>query len=154
MPRTKIMALLLMAAVPILAACAGASAAAQPLSPDDGVEAIQLIGCDVNSLAGTWLGEVAGVLTDADTGEIDYVVLSFEEPRVYGIALMATDPRRFVPVPWAQFKPDPEGGALIADADEMSLIPAPYLEEAPASLNLEQAQAIDDYWQSLGDKGN
>ena len=90
------------------------------------------------------------MLLDPETGVIDYLVLSYREPRVYGRALMVTKPQRFIPIPWAQFAPVAGKDILGLDADEMSLIPAPYLEKVPDSLGAAQASAIDRYWQSMG----
>lgn len=154
MTGTKTLVLLLLVAVPILGACAGASAADERPAPGANVQAVQLVDYQVYSPTGKWLGEVAGVLLEPETGEIGYVVLFYREPRVYGRAVMVIDPRRFIPIPWAWFAMGPDEGTLSLDADEMTLIPALYLEKAPASLNAAQALAIDDYWQSVDDEGN
>lgn len=146
MTGTKAMVLLLLVVVPILGACRGVAAADE--LPVSGVEVtdVRLIGSQVYQSSGKWLGEVAGVVFKSDTGALDYLVLSYQEPWVYGRGLMATNPQRFVPIPWARFTPGPKEGTLSLDADEMTLIPAPYLERAPVSLNAAQALAIDDYW--------
>ena len=99
--------------------------------------------------AGQWLGTVARVLLGPQTGEIGYVVLLYREPHVYGRAVMVVNRQRFVPIPWTLFTPDPAEATLDLDADETILIPAPYLEKAPAFLNTAQGRAIDDYWQSI-----
>ena len=146
----KMLTLLLLLAVPVLGACAESSAAADTPAPGTDARGVQFIGYDVYSLEGKWLGEVAGVLLDPETGVIDYLVLSYREPRVYGRAFMVTKPQRFIPIPWAQFAPVAGKDILGLDADEMSLIPAPYLEKVPDSLGAAQASAIDRYWQSMG----
>ncbi len=150
MTGTKTLALLLLVAVPVLGACAGGPATGELPPPGADVRVTQFTGYEVNSSEGKWLGEVAGVLLNPETGETVYLVLFFREPGVYGRALMVRDPRRFIPIPWALFTPDPEGGTLSLDADEMTLMPAPYLKKAPASLSAAQAQVIDDYWRSVG----
>ncbi len=152
--KVQVLTLLLLAALPILGACAGGSGTDEIPSPDADVQAIELDGDQVYNLTGKWLGEVAGVLLDPETGEVGYLVLSYREPRVYGRAVMVTDPRRFVPIPWALFTPGDGEDTLRLDADEMTLIPAPYLEKVPDSLSAAQASAIDDYWQSMGGGGN
>lgn len=154
MRKTGVLVLLMIVAVPILAACArGALVDERPATGAD-VRAVQRVGYEVRNPAGQWLGEVAGVLLDPETGEIGYVVLSYREPRVYGRAVMVVNPQWFLPIPWTLFRPNPTEGRLTLDADEMILIPAPYLEKAPAFLNAEQVQAIDDYWKSLDGEGN
>jgi sporulation protein YlmC with PRC-barrel domain len=154
MTGTRALVLLLIVAVPILGACArGVGADELPASGAD-VQIVELVGYQVYNPTGKWLGEVAGVLLELKTGEVGYVVLSYREPRVYGRAVMVTNPQRFIPIPWAWFTPGPEKHTLSLDAGEMTLIPAPYLGKAPVSLNAELAQAIDDYWQSVNGKGN
>lgn len=149
-----VLVLLLTVAASILGACAGgAPAVGLPPSGAD-VQAAQLVGYEVCNPAGQWLGKVARVLSDPETGEIAYVVLSYREPHVYGRAVMVVNPQRFLPIPWALFTPHPEERTLDLDADEMILIPAPYLDQAPASLTPEQAQAINSYWQSEGGEGS
>lgn len=148
---TKTLVLLFLIATPLLAACTGASVAA---GDDIDGQIAQLDGDQVYSAAGKWLGEVARVLLDVETGKVDYVVLSYREPRVYGRALMVIDPQRFIPIPWALFTAGPEQGTLSVCADEMTLLPAPYLKKAPADLDVASAAAIDDYWQSVGCGGN
>lgn len=146
MTRTKAIVLLLLIVAPILGACRG-DAAADGLSVS-GVDVLDvpLTGCQVYHPTGKWLGEVAGVVLKPETGALGYLVLSYREPRVYGRALMITNPQRFVPIPWSRFTPGPKDGTLNLDVDEMALIPAPYLEKAPASLDAAQALAIDNYW--------
>lgn len=150
----KILILLLLVAVLLLGACAGdAPAEDEPMSGAN-VRAIQFVGYQVYSPEGKWLGEVESVLLTPETGDISYLVLFFREPRAYGRALMVTDPRRFIPIPWERFTLAAREDTLRLDADEMSLIPAPYLEKAPDSLSTSQASAIDDYWRSAGGEGN
>jgi len=154
MKGNKALALLLLVALPILGACAGGTRADGLSTSDADVRIIELDGDQVYNLTGKWLGEVAGVLLGPETGGIGYVVLSYREPRVYGRAVMVTDPKRFVPIPWAQFTPVAGEDILSLNADEMTLIPAPYLERAPDSLSAGQASAIDRYWQTMGSGGN
>jgi sporulation protein YlmC with PRC-barrel domain len=153
MKRNIPLVLLLIAVMPILGACKGALAVGEQSAADADAGGVQLIGYEVDNPAGKWLGEVAGVLMEPETGDVSYVVLSYREPWVEGLALMVTNPQRFVPVPWVLFTPGPEEDTLSLDADEMNLIPAPCLEKAPNALNAEQAQAIDAYWQSVHGKG-
>jgi len=148
------LALLLVAVLPILGACAEGTRADGLSTSDADVRTVELDGDQVYNLTGKWLGEVAGVLLDPETGEVGYLVLSYREPRVYGRAVMVTDPRRFVPIPWALFTPGDGEDTLRLDADEMTLIPAPHLKQAPDSLSAAQASAIDRYWQSMGGGGN
>lgn len=152
--RKEALALLLLAALPILGACVGDSVADEIPSGDDDVPTIEIDGDQVYNLTGKWLGEVAGVLLDPETGEVDYLVLSYREPGVYGRAVMVTDPRRFVPIPWALFTRGDREDILRLDADEMTLIPAPYLEKIPDALNPSQVCGIDQYWQSMDGGGN
>lgn len=145
--------LLLIFTMPILGACARVSLAAAELpGASADVQAFPLAGAQVYSSTGRWLGEVAGVLQDTKTGELDYLVLSYREPRVYGKAAMVTNPQRFVPIPWTRFTADAGEASLNLDADEMILIPAPYLEKAPDSLSPAQASTIEAYWQSVDDE--
>ena len=141
--------LLLLIALLGVGACTPGSLANGLPAPGADLQIVELVGDEVYSLAGRWLGTVAGVLLDADTGGVRYVVLSYQEPGVYGWAVTITDPQRFVPIPWALFMPGDEDDTLHLDADEMTLIPAPYLEAAPDSLDTAQASAIDDYWRSV-----
>lgn len=145
--------LLLIAVMPILGACRGALAAGEQPPADADAGGVQIVGYEVDTPTGKWLGEVTGVLLEPETGDVGYIVLSYREPWVEGLALMVTNPQRFIPVPWALFSPGPEEGTLCLDADEMTLIPAPSLEKSPDSLNVEQAQAIDAYWRSVQGKG-
>jgi sporulation protein YlmC with PRC-barrel domain len=147
-----VLVLLLTVATPILGACAGGSPAVALSPPAPDVRSVQLVGYEVHNSVGQWLGEVAGVLLDPETGDIAYVVLSYREPHVYGRAVMVVNPQRFLPIPWALFTPGPEAGTLGIKADETSLIPAPYLEQAPDSLSVKQAQAIDEFWRSANDE--
>lgn len=154
MQRFGVLVLLMIVVAPMLGACAGESLPVELPAPGAEVQTVQLVGYEVHDPEGKWLGEVAGVLLDPETGEISYVVLSYREPGDYGRAVMVVNPQRFVPIPWALFTPDPEEGALDLDADEMILIPAPYVEKAPAFLEAEQVRAIDDYWRSVDDARN
>jgi len=154
MTGTRALVLLMIVTVSILGACAGGVGADELPAPDANVRAVELVGYQVYNPSGKWLGEVASVLLELKTGEVGYLVLSYREPRVYGRAVMVTNPQHFIPIPWAWFTPGLEEHTLSLDADEMTLIPAPYLEKAPVSLKAELAQAIDDYWQSVDGKAN
>jgi len=144
----KTLVLLLLVAVAILGACAGNSGVGDLPTPDTNLRSAQLVGYQVYGTEGKWLGEVSGVLLDPVTGKVAHLVLFFKEPRVYGRALMVMNPRRFIPIPWARFTSGPQDSSLSLDADEMVLIPAPYLDTAPAALNAAQVQTIDAYWLS------
>lgn len=154
MTRIRGLVLFFLLAVPIVGVYAVASLAHEPAAPAARVQDVELIGYQVFSSTGTWLGEVDGVLTNASTGTIEYVVLSYRVPRVYGLALMVTDPRRYLPIPWRLFATLPDAEELAVDADEMALITAPYLVEDPESLSPETAHAIDHYWQAVAGAGD
>lgn len=147
--RSRALSLVLIVMMPLLAACVGTSAADGPAAPGSGTQAAEIVGYQVYSPDGKWLGKVARVLLHRETGEVDYVVLAYREPRVYGRAVMVTDPQRYVPIPWARFAPRPGKDSITLNADEMLLIPAPYLDRAPDSLAAEHAEAVDNYWRSL-----
>lgn len=143
----KILVPLLLVAALTLGACAGGAATSGVSTSSAGVQAVQLVGCEVRNLAGTGLGEVAGVLSDPETGAIAYLVVRCQDPQIYGRALMVVDPQRFVPIPWGRFTPGATERILRLYTDETTLLAAPYLEKAPAVLDTTQTQAIDAYWQ-------
>jgi sporulation protein YlmC with PRC-barrel domain len=144
--RNVLVLLLAVVATPVLCACSGITLGAETPSSDAGGRPARLRGIELDSPAGEKLGKVEDVLLDMETDTIRYVVVSFQDPSVYGKAAMAINREKLIPIPWPLLTTSSRPRTLVLGADVTRLAQAPYLRTIPASLSIGLERQIDSYW--------
>jgi sporulation protein YlmC with PRC-barrel domain len=126
-------------------------AAAQPVAAMNTTSRSDtLLGTEVRNPQNDALGSVDDLMTNPQTGKIDYVVIA--RGGVFGID------EKYVPVPWAAFKIAPNLSLLVLSTTKDALSSAPQASKAeftlPGRFNA-LGQKVDSYWKThLSDKGS
>ena len=102
-----------------------------------------LIGTEVRSPQNEALGSVDDLMTNPQTGKIDYVVIA--RGGIFGID------EKYVPVPWAAFKISPNVSLLVLGTTKGALATAPQASKdqftTPGHFD-EIGQKVDAYWKT------
>ena len=119
-------------------------AAAQPVSATNtSSRSAELVGTEVRSPQNEALGSVDDLMTNSQTGKIDYVVIA--RGGIFGID------EKYVPVPWAAFKIAPNLSLLVLGTTEAALGTAPQASKdqftTPGHFD-ELSQKVDAYWKT------
>ncbi len=119
-------------------------AAAQPVSAaNTSSRSAELVGTEVRSPQNEALGSVDDLMTNPQTGKIDYVVVA--RGGIFGID------EKYVPVPWAAFKIAPNLSLLVLGTTEAALGTAPQASKdqftTPGHFD-ELSQKVDAYWKT------
>jgi sporulation protein YlmC with PRC-barrel domain len=125
-------------------------AAAQPVADThSSMRTDELVGTEVRTPQNNALGSVDDLMTNPQTGKIDYVVIA--RGGIFGID------EKYVPVPWAAFKISPNLNLLVLGATTDALETAPQANKdqftTPGHFD-ELSKKVDAYWKThLSDKG-
>jgi sporulation protein YlmC with PRC-barrel domain len=117
-------------------------AAAQPVTAATvSYRADQLLDTNVRNAQNESLGSVEDLVMSPQTGKIAYLVVS--RGGIFGID------KKFVPVPWADFKVTPTSSLLVLSATKAAMDAAPRVTRgefaAPGGF-AEESQKVDAYW--------
>ena len=126
-------------------------AAAQPVAAmNASSRSDTLLGTEVRNPQNEALGSVDDLMTNLQTGKIDYVVIA--RGGVFGID------EKYVPVPWADFKISPNLSLLVlaTTKDALSSAPQASKDQFATPGRFDQLGAkVDSYWKThLSDKGS
>jgi sporulation protein YlmC with PRC-barrel domain len=119
-------------------------AAAQPVtSKNTSFRSDELLGTAVRSPQDEALGSVYDLVLSPRTGKIAYLVIA--RGGIFGID------KKYVPVPWEDFKVTANGNVLVLDATKSGMESAPHVNKdqftTPGHLDRE-TQAVDAYWKT------
>ena len=118
-------------------------AAAEPVTATNTLRSDELVGTEVRSPQNEALGSVDDLMTNPQTGKIDYVVVA--RGGIFGID------EKYVPVPWAAFKIAPNLSMLVLGTTKGALSAAPEASKdqftTPGHFN-ELSQKVDAYWKT------
>jgi len=118
--------------------------AAQPIAATNvALRSDQLIGIDVLNMQNEALGSVEDLVMSPQTGKIAYLVVA--RGGIFGID------RKYVPVPWADFKITPSGSLLVLDAKESVMQAGPMVNHdqfsTPGRFD-QESETVDNYWKA------
>ncbi|MGG6892302.1 PRC-barrel domain-containing protein [Rhizobium sp. BR 315] len=118
--------------------------AAQPIAATNvALRSDQLIGVDVLNKQNVALGSVEDLVMSPQTGKIAYLVIA--HGGIFGID------KKYVPVPWGDFKITPSGSLLVLDAKESVMQAGPMVSHdqfaTPGRFD-QESQTVDNYWKA------
>jgi len=119
-------------------------AGAQPVTSSKAMfRSDELLGTDVRTAQNEALGSVDDLVISPKTGKIAYLVIA--RGGIFGID------RKYVPVPWEDFKATANGKLLVLDTTKVVLEAAPQASHdqfaTPGNFD-QQGQKIDAYWKA------
>ena len=107
------------------------------------VRSDQLLDTDVRNPEDQGLGSVYDMVMDPKTGKISYLIV--ERGGVFGFD------RRYVPIPWDDFKMTQNANLLVLDATKASMDGAPELSKTQSTSAVyydQESQKVDAYWKT------
>ena len=121
-------------------------ASAKPvMSENTAFRSDQLLDTSVHSAKDKSLGTVHDIVMSPKTGKIAYLVIA--RGGLFGFD------RKFVPVPWEDFKATPSASMLVLNTTEAALKAAPQVSEnqfAAKGAFDQESQKVDAYWKAQG----
>lgn len=132
-----------------LAGCAQASTSLIPCessTPANLLEACSLTGYRVKNPQGELLGQVKAVFVDPGQGQVAYVALAFDDPRIHSKGAMVAPTEKIALIPWKVMTPVPGENVLLLNLDRCSLLDLPHFDRLPVGVSPDLAAEIHQHW--------
>jgi len=132
----------------LLIACSGSAKHVQ-VDVQQIASANGLIGVKIHSTNGEVLGKVGDIVLDLESGNIQYIILSYEDLSTIDRAAWSGLSSELVPIPWVFIRGGEALDALTLTIDAQIIYAAPTLNPLSSTFDAEFDSRVRDYWSKI-----